>query len=714
MADQYEYRLNATYQTMRMAVPFNPEVVFIYNPSDADLFLNTTTYRIPTITLYDIMIPAHSYLIFVPYTPNTEYAGLLVKPGGGTIQWDCWVEFRRGEKEVDWSVKPNFPVLQSLSPLPDPHLVAFVNYDIFPVEMKCFNYDFTASNGGWSGVGSYSAGNGWRWVVDVGTGRLSLVIHKAPGSGDFVYGVNITYVVNTPIAPFNMHRKVNLQLGSINPDAVYEDDSSATGTVNFSAFFEGISTSTIELNFDNTTGSATTITLTSMTIYYLGSDVYGTPNCSGIDIGAEVDFFGTNQDDVPVALWFWDFGDGNTAFGQNPSHTYLADGFYVVSLTITGIYGGYDTTHVGIWINISSLFEIRFQTPATPPITSYSGEYGTVDLVDTASLVYVADGAMNTSAISTAGGDPAAYKSTGLARVTGRALRVIFQAKADGGTTNSPALGWLTDLLSSPIFSTSKLYGLRYTAGLVYQARNPSSQVTLPNNNVFVEGTYDTFDFVLMSTGCYVFINKILVWVFVSGTDTPLYPAYGALGAANRDWKIDFIAANDIPAPFDTDYGIAITHQASPVSGTDYSGAADGIFDLTGIVLTGAPSASLVAVDLRYNKLDANNYNFAQIKRNAGNTAWDMVRGVMVAGVPGSTATVTGVGTPDVLRVIHTGNLHDYYTAASNSWTKRGAQLNNANQAAQTTVSAVFAAGCSASFLTALKRSDAAYNALDV
>jgi PKD repeat protein len=32
------------------------------------------------------------------------------------------------------------------------------------------------------------------------------------------------------------------------------------------------------------------------------------------------------------SIWAWDFGDGSTANTQNPTHTYLVDGFYTVNL----------------------------------------------------------------------------------------------------------------------------------------------------------------------------------------------------------------------------------------------------------------------------------------------------------------------------------------------------------------------------------------------
>lgn len=37
--------------------------------------------------------------------------------------------------------------------------------------------------------------------------------------------------------------------------------------------------------------------------------------------------------------WLWDFGDGTTSTQQNPSHTYVADGIYSVSLTVTDANG---------------------------------------------------------------------------------------------------------------------------------------------------------------------------------------------------------------------------------------------------------------------------------------------------------------------------------------------------------------------------------------
>ncbi|WP_223424684.1 S8 family serine peptidase [Alcanivorax limicola] len=42
-----------------------------------------------------------------------------------------------------------------------------------------------------------------------------------------------------------------------------------------------------------------------------------------------------STDDVGVAAWDWQFGDGNTASGEQVQHTYAANGDYTVSLTVT-------------------------------------------------------------------------------------------------------------------------------------------------------------------------------------------------------------------------------------------------------------------------------------------------------------------------------------------------------------------------------------------
>ena len=43
-----------------------------------------------------------------------------------------------------------------------------------------------------------------------------------------------------------------------------------------------------------------------------------------------------------ITSWVWDFGDGSTSTERNPKHTYLKEGTYQVSLTVSN--GSYENT----------------------------------------------------------------------------------------------------------------------------------------------------------------------------------------------------------------------------------------------------------------------------------------------------------------------------------------------------------------------------------
>ena len=76
---------------------------------------------------------------------------------------------------------------------------------------------------------------------------------------------------------------------------------------------------------------------------------------------------------VPYA-WFWDFGDGNTSISQNPTHSYVNNGIYDVTLISSNFYGN-DSITFSQYIEIDST---NLVTSAGPdPITiSYCCDYG--------------------------------------------------------------------------------------------------------------------------------------------------------------------------------------------------------------------------------------------------------------------------------------------------------------------------------------------------
>jgi hypothetical protein len=53
-----------------------------------------------------------------------------------------------------------------------------------------------------------------------------------------------------------------------------------------------------------------------------------------VEMGEDIDFNGTGIDGVEPYNYTWDFGDGNSSYGQNVSHNYSNNETYTVNLTV--------------------------------------------------------------------------------------------------------------------------------------------------------------------------------------------------------------------------------------------------------------------------------------------------------------------------------------------------------------------------------------------
>ncbi len=90
------------------------------------------------------------------------------------------------------------------------------------------------------------------------------------------------------------------------------------------------------------------------------------------------DSYDTNPDGSGyIVSYEWDFGDGNTGTGVNPTHTYSASGFYTATLTVTDNDGLTDDDTTGVWITV---LEIDFPEIPEPsfdldPNADCSGPY---------------------------------------------------------------------------------------------------------------------------------------------------------------------------------------------------------------------------------------------------------------------------------------------------------------------------------------------------
>jgi PKD repeat protein len=74
--------------------------------------------------------------------------------------------------------------------------------------------------------------------------------------------------------------------------------------------------------------------------------------------------------DGTIVSYDWDFGDGSAGNGPTPSHTYFAEGTFVVALTVTDDSGAMETATATVVINLANL------SPDVDPGGPYSGTAG--------------------------------------------------------------------------------------------------------------------------------------------------------------------------------------------------------------------------------------------------------------------------------------------------------------------------------------------------
>lgn len=214
------------------------------------------------------------------------------------------------------------------------------------------------------------------------------------------------------------------------------------------------------------------------------------------------------------------------------------------------------------------------------------------------------------------------------------------------------------------------------------------------------------------TAGYFAFIDNVLQWVDYEGTENISVNIDRKANRANIG--IDTATVYQLPAPFTTDFGIALLNVASPVSGTEYTGDADAIIDLT-VTAPGTLDGEATTRCGFYYRADADltpawhcyvdgtgAFRVDSIAANGTRTNRINVAGVMAGG---------GTRT---LRVICDGSLHNAYSQSGGLWTDRGAQIDLSLNDTATTIKPEVPAGWSAANLRCYPRTSSAYNVLDL
>ena len=99
----------------------------------------------------------------------------------------------------------------------------------------------------------------------------------------------------------------------------------------------------------------------------------GGPYSGTAGVAVQFDGSGSSDPDGTIASYAWEFGDGNTGTGVNPSHTYAAEGSYTVTLTVLD--------DVGASASATTTAQIAPAGQPQPPVADAGGPYtGTVNV----------------------------------------------------------------------------------------------------------------------------------------------------------------------------------------------------------------------------------------------------------------------------------------------------------------------------------------------
>lgn len=358
---------------------------------------------------------------------------------------------------------------------------------------------------------------------------------------------------------------------------------------------------------------------------------------------------------------------------------------------ITGTVGAVTTTYSGIWTiertatNAAGsdmetwtvrayLFIDKFTTADAAPLGSPRATEpagGSWTVIEMNGEFSISSGAFNFPAQTTPVlGNQSMYAGP-FARTNGRAL--MFDMSMSTRSTCYPMV-WNSTASGAPSLSNGM-----YTTSTAFRLRTGSSAAGFDIAALAASTTY-SIAIVQRDNGCYIYIKSgsdwVLQWVDTWGSFLNTYVLFANHSAVGT---LDNVRVIDLPAPYATEFGLAIVNVTSDF-GTIQTGTATGTHVLR--FERGTTTAN-DTVTLNFRQTDANNLLRVVVSRNAGNTAYDIELQSVVAGTPADLATkVTGISSVDVIEVRTNGTTIEVYTLAGSLWTRRFNVTNSIQQSA--------------------------------
>ncbi len=473
-------------------------------------FLDNSSYSTGTITAWQwnfgdgttstVQNPSHIYSFSGSYTVN-----LIVTSSSGS--------FANISNVLVIASKPLVQFLGDALAGCSPHFVNFSNLSVAPAG-STYLWNFGDNLTSTSETPSHT-------YLESGVFPVKLVVTSLNGCSDSLLKPGYINVINAATANFtstdgcankliNFIDNSTITAGSIISWSWSFGDGGISSTQNPTHIYSTPGSYLVTLIAINNLGCAGTFSKTTI-INEIPTVQFTTPNLSGC-APLSVNFQNLSTT-VVGASYLWDFGDGLTAINQNPTHVYVNDGIFDVSLLVTAPGGCKDSMSMTAYINVLNGVQADFSeinrcvntatnfsdlsTISGGTVSAWSWDFGngSSSTSQNPTFVYVTPGTYVVSLnVLTSQG----CSNTIVQNVTIDATPVVNFTVNDSLGCGS-LLALFTDLSSTPINST---YAWSFGDTDISSEKNPSH--TFSTN-----GSYTIKEVVTSPEGCMDSISKI-------------------------------------------------------------------------------------------------------------------------------------------------------------------------------------------------------------